>query len=171
MMGNQFKVLILAISAAMYAGAASFDWISFDPSDPLCRSDGACPLLKQSNSTKDSLQNPCFSPDGSQVIYTAWRGGYNKAPAGIFAVSTMKADAIPSRLVENGASNVNLPGSCWSRSQQKEIIAFASDLETKVDQIWVLDFGTAKTKRITNGNVSAIEPSLSPNGDIIVFEK
>lgn len=56
-----------------------------------------------------SVQNPAFSPDGTQLLVTVWRGGYNVGPADLVVIPLDGGE--PWELVADGWDNVNLPGS------------------------------------------------------------
>lgn len=89
-------------------------------------------------------------------------------PADLFVV-----DLISNRmrvLVSDGSGNVNLPGSSWNSHTGK--IVFSSSREPH-DEIYLIgDGGTPGDElRITNrSNMVAYEPSLSPEGQWVVFE-
>ena len=115
-----------------------------------------------------SLQNPAWSPDGNSLLFTRFRDGYNAEPADLFLVDLRSGDA--SILISDGSGNVNLPGSSWNPLTGK--IVFSSSREPH-DEIYLVDnHGHPGDEfRITDrANLMAYEPSLSPDGQWIVFE-
>lgn len=122
---------------------------------------GAVPI-----STTGSLQNPCFSPDGSQIVFTRFRKGYNTGFSDIMLVGV--AGGTPVTLSTVQAQNVNLPGSCWDATTDQ--IVFTADPDDG-DQIYVVPAtgGTARQVSHFTDKV-AWEPSFSPDGQWIAFE-
>jgi TolB protein len=115
-----------------------------------------------------SLQNPAWSPDGKQIIFTRFQNGYNQGPADIFLYDSNLQNTI--ELVHNGADNINLPGSAWNKSQNQ--IVFSSTLSGH-DEIFVIypQQEDAPPTQITDSDkFMAYEPSFSPDGKWIVFE-
>ncbi|KAI9351439.1 hypothetical protein BDR26DRAFT_851066 [Obelidium mucronatum] len=148
-----------------------------------CRSDGACRLVKPQAGT--SAQNPCFSPDGSQLIYTVWKGGYNIAPAGMYRVSTNEPalrSIDSARLVDDGSSSVNLPGSCWSRngisvssiepsfSPTADRIVYERSISDSSAEIWIVNLSDGSVKQLTTGFQDR-QPNWSPVEDLILFQR
>jgi TolB protein len=119
-----------------------------------------------------SAQNPAYAPDGSTLLFTLFHRGYNRGPAGLYALAFGQAE--PVRLLdEPNADSVNLPGTCWNARTSR--IAFASDRADHVPEIWTMaPDGTALT-RVTDHAANArgeayLEPSFSRAGDWLVFE-
>jgi len=115
-----------------------------------------------------SLQNPAFSPDGNSIVFTRFRDGYNNEPADLF-IYNLQTEEITT-LVSDGSGNVNLPGSTWNDSIHS--IVFSSSREPH-DEIYIIsENGIAGSEiKITNRIDSvAYEPSISPDGQWIVFE-
>ena len=115
-----------------------------------------------------SLQNPAWSPDSNSLLFTRFQDGYNAEPADLFVV-----DFSPSRiivLISDGSGNVNLPGSSWNPHTRN--IVFSSSREPH-DEIYLVNDhgGLGDVIKITDrANMVAYEPSLSPDGQWIVFE-
>jgi len=130
---------------------------------PEDRSDGA---LKINISQTGSLQNPAWSPDGSSILFTRFRSGYNEEPADLFVVKL--SDLSLRTLVSDGSGNINLPGSSWVGNK----IVFASTREPH-DEVYIIDENGNPGDEIQvtgrSGKV-AYEPSLSPDGQWVVFE-
>ena len=115
-----------------------------------------------------SLQNPAWSPDSGLLLFTRFRNGYNTEPADLFIVD-LGATEIRT-LVSDGSGNINLPGSSWNSITQE--IVFSSSREPH-DEIFFIDdeSGPGDEVRITNrANLVSYEPSLSPDGQWVVFE-
>jgi TolB protein len=132
-------------------------------SDIVKRPDGA---QKINISHDGSLQNPAWSPDGSRILFTGFRSGYNEEPADLFIITL--ADASLKTLVADGSGNVNLPGSSWIEDK----IVFSSTREPH-DEIYIIDEGgkPGDEVRVTDrSDKVAYEPSLSPDGQWVVFE-
>ena len=132
-------------------------------SDTANRSDGA---QKINISQNGSLQNPAWSPDGSRILFTRFRSRYNKEPADLFIITL--ADSSLKTLVSDGSGNINLPGSSWVGSK----IVFSSTREPH-DEIYIInDNGNPGDEvQVTDRKDKvAYEPSLSPDGQWVVFE-
>jgi Tol biopolymer transport system component len=129
------------------------------------RSDGA--LLVNISKT-GSQQNPAWSPDCKFLLFTRFRGGYNKEPADLFIVN-LETNVIRT-LVSDGSGNINLPGSVWNPVSNR--IVFASTRDPH-DEIYIIDENgvTGDEIQVTSRkNYVAYEPSFSPGGEWIVFE-
>ncbi|MFA5802672.1 MAG: hypothetical protein WC911_09400 [Thermoleophilia bacterium] len=115
-----------------------------------------------------SLQNPAWSPDSNSLLFTRFRNGYNAEPADLFTVD-LSSSGIRA-LISDGSGNVNLPGSSWNPLTER--IVFSSSREPH-DEIYIIgDHGSPGDEvKITNrANMVAYEPSLSPDGQWVVFE-
>ncbi len=150
-------------------GDASTDSDSDDDTDTDANSDTGGPNFAEGVipiSLFGSLQNPCWSPDSTQLVITRWRDGYNRGLADLVLVDP--ATGATTILTSASAMNVNLPGSCWDAGSNR--VVYASD-EIDRDEIWLISTQGGAPTRITNrpGHV-AYEPSFSPDGQWIVFE-
>jgi len=131
----------------------------------LQRGDGA---RKVNISLSGSLQNPVWSPDSQSLLFTRFRNGYNAEPADLFTIDL--GSNIIRALIADESGNVNLPGSSWNPLTQQ--IVFSSSREPH-DEIFIIDDQGSNgdevqvTKRT---NRMAYEPSMSPDGQWIVFE-
>jgi len=113
-----------------------------------------------------SLQNPAFSPDNKYIVFTRFVNGYNVEPAEIYKFN-LNTEQL-TLLVSDGSGNINLPGASWNNGK----IVFASTREPH-DEIYMISENgqTGEEVRITNRtNDVAYEPTLSPDGEWIVFE-
>lgn len=130
------------------------------------REDGAVRLEVPVNG---SLQNPAWSPDGNSILFTMFSSdGYNKEPADLLIID-LNSDAIRT-IVSDGSANINLPGSTWNPITKQ--IVFSSSRDPH-DEIYIIpeNGGPGNEIRITSReNIVSYEPSLSPDGQWIVFE-
>ncbi len=118
-------------------------------------------------SVTGSLQNPCFSPDGSLIVFTRFRKRYNTGSSDIMLVSVN--GGTPVTLSTTVAQNVNLPGACWDASTNQ--IVFTADPGGDGDQIFVVPAGGGSVRQVSKfTDKVAWEPSFSPDGQWIVFE-
>jgi TolB protein len=115
-----------------------------------------------------SLQNAAFSPDGSAIVLTRFRNGYNKGPADVlifnFATRAVRT------LIGGDGDDVSQPGSTWNARTGR--IVFSSDRDG-VDQVFTIgSHGATDTLRqlTSDAKRTAFEPSLSPDGRSVVFE-
>ena len=115
-----------------------------------------------------SLQNPAWSPEGTALVLTAFRNGYNEGPADLVVFDVAAGTA--RILVADGSDNVNLPGSAWNGPTGR--IVFSSSREPHDEVYLIAAWGSPGTEeRVTHRqNRMAYEPSLSPLGTWVVFE-
>ncbi len=128
------------------------------------RKDGATRLAI---ALSGSLQSPAFSPDGKKILFTRFTRGYNRGSSDLF-IYTLATGKLH-KLVSNGSSNVNLPGSAWSKTG---LITFSSDAG-RHDEIYTIAASGKNPKPVRRTNRRALqsyEPSFSPNGNQLVFE-
>ena len=115
-----------------------------------------------------SLQNPAFSPDSKSIVFTRFINGYNQEPSELYRYNIFTEQL--SLIVSDGSANVNLPGSSWNKTIRK--IVFSSSREPH-DEIYLISEAstTGGEIRITSRvDSAAYEPTLSPDGEWIVFE-
>ena len=113
-----------------------------------------------------SLQNPCFSPDGSRIAFTQWRRRYNEGLADVHVVPLSGGRA--TRVSRPGAASVNMPGTCWSATLDR--IAYSSD-PVGADAVWIAGpDGSSRRRIFGRRRLVSIEPTFSPDGGWIVFE-
>ncbi|MBV6509019.1 MAG: Protein TolB [Acidimicrobiales bacterium] len=155
-------MLIIASSAACSSGDGAGHGVE--------RTDGAVQLAEGDH--RESLQNPCFSPEGDALAFTVFQQGYNDGPAGVYRTSFDEdATASSSRevlLFDDGQDAVNLPGSCWVEGR----LVVSSDRGGRTG-VWVLDPEDADSLEELSepdGPGSAWEPSLAPDAGRVVFE-
>jgi TolB protein len=117
-----------------------------------------------------SHQNPAWSPDGSALLFTRWRSGYNTGAADLFVVTL--ADLALRTLVSDGSANVNLPGSASTWNGTTDEIVFTSSRDPH-DEAYVIGENGARgsaTQVTSRPNHVVFEASLSPDAQSIVFE-
>jgi Tol biopolymer transport system component len=131
------------------------------------RSDGAIRITNCGNIA--SCQNPAFSPNEEEIIFTKFLHGYNIGPSEIIRINIPgfhEQIVVPS----DEYDHVNVPGSSW----KKGIITYASDdSENGRDEIFITDKWGRYVAQITRhkDDSSFVEPTISPDGLKIVFEK
>ena len=163
--GDQMKaVLSLAVLLSMITGLAWGNDVLLQ-SNGLEREDGAYQL---DIDLSGSLQNPAFSPDGSSIVLTRFRDGYNTGASDLF-IYDLETGELKS-LVADGNSNVNLPGSVWNGTIDS--VVFSSDGGSHDEIFLISEAGsTGEEVRITNRvGQQSYEPAMSPDGQWIVFE-
>jgi len=119
-------------------------------------------------SLSGSLQNPAFSPDGNSIVFTNFKNGYNEEPADLYIYNLQSGQI--TTLVSDGSGNVNLPGATWNYAINS--IVFSSSRDPH-DEIYLIpeNGSTGDEIKITDRRSTvAYEPSLSPDGQWVVFE-
>ena len=129
------------------------------------RADGAVPIPV--SGLRGSLQNPCFSPDGTRIALTRWPRRYNEGLASVH-VADLAQRAVLARVSPRGATGVNLPGTCWNAATDRIVFSLERDAP---DWPYSSTPGGSDLRRLARlrGRV-AIEPSFAPDGRRIVFE-
>ncbi len=132
---------------------------------PASRADGAIAL---GISASGSLQNPAWSPDSGELLFTRFVNGYNAEPADLLIFNM--GDALTRTLISNGSGNVNLPGSSWNLGTN--YIAFSSSRDPHDEIYAIYADGPANDEwQITDRTEwMAYEPTFSPDGEWVVFE-
>ncbi|WP_316525824.1 TolB family protein [Kitasatospora brasiliensis] len=131
------------------------------------RADGARLLYRAEGGR--SAQNPAFAPDGRSVLLTEFGEGYNRGAA---ALSVLPLDGgAPHKVLEDpDRAAVNLPGSSWNAAA--DAFAFATDRESDHDEVWLMKPGGAPERVTRHADGSGYsEPSFSPDGEWIVFQR
>jgi TolB protein len=154
---NRTVAVLAAVMAAGLGGAASAGAQS--------RADGAVRIPVAG--LAGSLQNPCFSPDSTQIALTRWPRRYNEGQASVH-VADLASGALVARLSPGGGTAVNLPGSCWNAETDRVVFSLERD-----DPDWpfsVAPDGEGLQRLVRLPGKVAIEPSFSPDGARIAFE-
>lgn len=141
------------------------------PSGQISRVDGAVQLFnpRPTVGVNASAQNPAFSPDGSRILFTVFESGYNFGPARLWIMNLDGSE--PQPITPAGDwDDVNLPGTSWNGSRNE--IVFSSDREDRTE-IWRTTADGVPLSRVSNhtGLALFLEPSWSPTGNAIVFER
>lgn len=130
------------------------------------RKDGAELLYKPTSPA--SAQNPSFSPDGKEILFTLFHHGYNEGPAGLYKINIETGD-VAKIFDEPNQDAVNLPGSSWNKNGR---IAFSSDRQGR-ESIWTVRADGKDLQRTSTppSGKYHIEPSISPDGKWVVYEE
>ncbi len=117
----------------------------------------------------ESAQNPAWR-DGNTLAYTRWWRRYNAGGADLRLVrlSPGSDTGMTDDGERDGIENVNLPGAVWSPSQR---LVYSSDRGSDVDRIWITGGVLVGGEPIAGTTGHAFEPSISPDGTRIAFEK
>lgn len=114
-----------------------------------------------------SLQNPCFSPDGTRLVVTQWKRRYNEGLADVLLIDRTSGRKLLT-LSDPGATSVNMPGSCWNASTDR--IVYASEVDAPDSPFLVDPDGTDRRLVILRDGRIGIEPTISPDGEWIAFQ-
>ena len=130
------------------------------------RADGAIQLTNPPQGASD--QNPAFSPDDHQVLFTRFENGYNEGPSALYLLDLASSEVTLLTSAPDSDS-VNLPGSAWNAATNQ--ITFSSDRGGS-EELWTIHADGSAPFRVTTGShaESYLEPSFSPEGDWIAFE-
>ncbi|MCP4269486.1 MAG: hypothetical protein GY777_28605 [Candidatus Brocadiaceae bacterium] len=119
---------------------------------------------------KESCQNPTFSSDGKEIIFTKFLNGYNEGPSEMIRLNISNIKEQKVIVPAEEFDHVNAPGSSW----RKGVITYSSDdSESEREEIFIVDQSGRNKRQVTmhEDDSSFIEPSFSPDGLRIVFEK
>jgi TolB protein len=115
-----------------------------------------------------SLQNPAWSPDQRFILFTRFTRGYNVEPSHLMVYDL--ANETVRTLVTNGSANVNLPGSAWNAHTHTIVFSSSREPHDEIFSIHEDGMPGAETQLTSRTNDVAYEPSLSSNGEWVVFE-
>jgi TolB protein len=115
-----------------------------------------------------SLQNAAWSPSGTQLVFTRFRSGYNKSPADIFFFDLRSKALRP--MVDDGETNVSQPGSTWNARTDRIVFSSTRAGHDEVFMIASQARSDAARQVTSDEKYMAYEPSLSPDGQSVVFE-
>jgi TolB protein len=154
----------LIIIAAAALSVTMLSGLQAQGTEQKLRPDGAQELAIPADG---SLQNAAWSPDGAQIMFTRFRGGYNKSPADIL-IFDLQTKAFRT-LVEDGHTNVSAPGSTWNARTGR--IVFSSTRSGHDEIFSIASQGRSEAQQLTSDNkYMSYEPSMSPDGQSIVYE-
>jgi TolB protein len=115
-----------------------------------------------------SLQNPAFSPDGESVVFTRFTNGYNQEPADLYTYN-LQTEKL-AMLVSDGSGNVNSPGSTWNGPVRSIVFSSSRDAHDEIFLIAENGSNGDETQITDRMDRVAYEPSISPDGQWVVFE-
>jgi TolB protein len=127
------------------------------------RTDGA---VKLDIDLSGSLQNPAFSEDGQQIVFTRWTKGYNRGAADLYIFNLKTKKLV--KLLSDGKTNVNLPGTVWRKGK----IVFSSARDPHDEIYMIPDNGKSgdEIKITSQTDYQSYEPSFSKDASWIVYE-
>jgi len=164
------KSLLSSISAAALLllagmGCSSENFIPDSADSITVRNDGAEMLNIPADG---SLQNPAWAPDSGELLFTSFHNGYNREPADL---DIFNADSGDIRiLVSDKNGNINLPGSSWNRLTDHIVYSSTRDPHDEIYTIYARGRRNNGWQITGRDNLAAYEPSLSPDGEWIIFE-
>jgi TolB protein len=152
---------VTALAAAALGAAAA--GASAQPAP--ARADGAA--LIPVSGLAGSLQNPCFSPDSARLALTRWPRRYNEGLASVH-VAELASGTVLARVSPEGATGVNLPGTCWNAATDR--IVFSLERDAPDWPFSASPDGQGLKQLVSLPGRVAIEPSFAPDGLRIAFE-
>jgi TolB protein len=162
---SQLRWLICAGATAAVAAAVAGGLGKPASAAQSSRADGATRIPV--SGLGGSLQNPCFSPDGTQIALTRWPRRYNEGIASVHVADVASGDVL-ARLTPRGATGVNLPGSCWNATTDR--IVFSLERNAPDWPYSASPDGQDLRRLVRRRGKVAIEPSFAPDGRRIAFE-
>lgn len=154
------SAVTLLVAAALCASASSG---SAQPGS--VRADGAARIPV--SGLTGSLQNPCFSPDSTRIALTRWPRRYNEGLASVH-VAELGSGSVLARVSPEGATGVNLPGTCWNAATDR--IVFSLERDAPDWPFSASPDGQGLLRLVSLPGRVAIEPSFAPDGRRIAFE-
>ena len=116
---------------------------------------------------KGSLQNPCFSPNGDQLVITQWKRRYNQGKANVWLIDLASGER-DRQLSPRGATSVNMPGSCFNEATDR--VTYAAEIDGPDSPFIVNPDDAVSQLVIQQEGTIGIEPTFSPDGQWIVFQ-
>jgi Tol biopolymer transport system component len=149
---EQFPTLSPDGKTVVYAAKEGDNWDIYS-----LRVGGLNPINLTKGSSKDDSQ-PCFSPDGSQIVFRSERDG-----GGLFVMGATGES--PRRLTDFGFNP------SWSPDGQRVIFATEGCdhpfSRSSISSLWTVNIETGEKKKIADGD--AMQPAMSPNGKRIAY--
>ena len=102
------------------------------------------------------------------MLLTRFRNGYNQEPADLLVIDLVgKSERI---LVSDGSGNINLPGSIWNEKTGQVVFSSTRDPHNEIFVIVGSGSSGEELKITSRSELVAYEPSMSPDGQWVVFE-
>ncbi len=114
--------------------------------------------VRELTSTGDSAREPAWSPDGSEIAFTAEAAGLTQ----VFLMNSDGSDTRQLTTIRNGAFCPS-----WS-PDGRELVVSASDGSSGY-QLWVLDVRTSAMRLVAQLPGAASDPAWSPDGSSVAF--
>jgi len=113
-----------------------------------------------------SCQNPAFSPDSNELLFTRFLNGYNKGPSELVVLNLETNEE--KVVVKGDVDNVNVPYGSWIGNE----IVFSRDGK-ETNEIFIINDDGSNLRQLTDHSGPAyIEPVFNPtDANFIVFEQ
>ena len=158
------QAALITVVAASALSVTALSGLRVQAPEQKPRPDGAQELAIPADG---SLQNAAWSPDGTQIMFTRFRSGYNESPADIL-IFDLQTKALRT-LVEDGHTNVSAPGSTWNARTNR--IVFSSTRSGHDEIFSIASQGRSEAQQLTSDDkYMSYEASMSPDGQSVVYE-
>jgi TolB protein len=128
-------------------------------------------LMRPQADTADTAPRVFFAPGSDYNLGTA-RDDLSHINIDVPDLDRMPGFKIwsPSKVIDEGSANVNLPGSSWNAATNR--ITFSTDKDDGPDEIYTSQPDGSNPTRVTHHTNNGIfqEPSFSPDGTQITYE-